>query len=82
MPEDLAVGTKVRRGPTWRWGDQDGGEGMLGQVLKFKKEGVCKDGSHFTVNVAWDYGHKNNYRYNEQFTDVIPVKARPLKDYL
>ncbi|XP_061168833.1 uncharacterized protein LOC133178087 [Saccostrea echinata] len=30
--ELIAVGCLVRRGPDWKWGDQDGGEGNVGSV--------------------------------------------------
>jgi len=32
-------GLRVVRGPNWKWGDQDGGEGSVGTVVGFKKEG-------------------------------------------
>ncbi len=32
------VGVRVVRGPDWKWGDQDGGEGSVGTVVGFKKE--------------------------------------------
>jgi len=32
------VGLRVVRGPDWKWGDQDGGEGSVGTVVGVKKE--------------------------------------------
>lgn len=32
-PEVLPVGTRVRRGPDWIWGDDDGGAGCLGTII-------------------------------------------------
>jgi E3 ubiquitin-protein ligase mind-bomb len=30
----LKPGLRVMRGPDWKWGDQDGGEGHLGTVTQ------------------------------------------------
>jgi hypothetical protein len=35
---NVSIGSKVCRGPDWKNGDQDGGEGGLGIVLAFKKQ--------------------------------------------
>ncbi|KAK3611082.1 hypothetical protein CHS0354_030038 [Potamilus streckersoni] len=53
--EQIAVGVLVKRGPSWRWGDQDGGEGNLGTVIAISDKGQ--------VNVAWSGGQQGNYRY-------------------
>uniref|UniRef100_K1QVD9 E3 ubiquitin-protein ligase mib1 n=1 Tax=Magallana gigas TaxID=29159 RepID=K1QVD9_MAGGI len=34
--EAIAVGCLVRRGPDWKWGEQDGGEGNIGAVYRLK----------------------------------------------
>lgn len=48
------VGARVVRGPNWRWGKQDGGEGHVGTVRKFE--------SSEEVVVVWDNGIAANYR--------------------
>ena len=52
-------GVRVVRGPDWRYGDQDGGEGHAGTVID------SSDLNHFgpkTVTVIWDTGVKALYR--------------------
>jgi hypothetical protein len=53
----LAVGDRVRRGPDWRWRDQDGGAGGLGTVVA---AGIATG----WVRVLWDAGGANTYRWN------------------
>lgn len=48
------VGARVMRGPGWKWGKQDGGEGHLGTVRNFE--------SPEEVVVVWDNGTAANYR--------------------
>ena len=55
----LLVGTRVVRGPDWKWGGQDGGEGHLGTVRKFN--------SSREVVVLWDNGTSANYRCRGSF---------------
>lgn len=50
------VGARVIRGPDWKWGKQDGGEGHLGTVRNFE--------SAEEVVVVWDNGTAANYRCN------------------
>jgi len=49
------IGVRVRRGPSWKWGDQDGGPGSTG---------VTTGGSPQVgwVQVRWDCGVQANYR--------------------
>ena len=42
------------RGPDWKWGKQDGGEGHVGTVRNFE--------SVEEVVVVWDNGTAANYR--------------------
>ena len=60
------LGRRVKRGPTWKWADQDGGEGTVGTVVEVKMSGwAC---------VRWEStGKTNQYRYNDIFQDVMPV---------
>ena len=48
------VGARVVRGPDWKWGKQDGGEGHVGTVRNFE--------SPEEVVVVWDNGTAANYR--------------------
>ena len=56
-PSTLAVGTRVRRGPDWKWGEQDGGPGSLGTVTG--------DSGGGWIDVKWDNGRENNYRWGK-----------------
>ena len=49
----IQVGSRVRRGPDWKWGNQDGGG--AGTAIK----GCDEDG---WIKVRWDEGGSNNYR--------------------
>ena len=59
------VGSRVVRGPDWKWGKQDGGEGHVGTVRNFE--------SQEEVVVVWDNGTAANYRYTTQCTHTCPV---------
>nr|XP_022332696.1 uncharacterized protein LOC111130207 [Crassostrea virginica] len=63
LNEPIAVGCLVRRGPDWKWGDQDGGEGSVGTVYRLK--------TPTEIYVRWPNGTKSNYRYGfKTFFDV------------
>ena len=51
-------GDPVVRGPDWRWDDQDGGEGHVGQVIATEADGEEVD----WVRVRWPNGKANLYR--------------------
>ncbi len=53
---DLVVGARVKRGPDWKWDDQDGGAGRLGTV-------VIAPTSSDWARVEWDAGGANTYRW-------------------
>ena len=53
------VGLRVVRGPDWKWGDQDGGEGNIGTVISSTTSTESKPG---TVTVVWDSGLEGKYR--------------------
>jgi E3 ubiquitin-protein ligase mind-bomb len=57
----MTLGLKVVRGPDWNWGDQDGGEGVVGTIvmLRHQNSDLILNGSVF---VQWDTGKKANYR--------------------
>ena len=46
-------GMRVVQGPNWRWGNQDGGEGHLGTIVKY-------DSSEDVVSVKWDSGKSSD----------------------
>ena len=48
------IGIRGVRGPDWKWGDQDGGEGHVGTVTK--------DLGGKKVTVVWDSGQEGQYR--------------------
>ena len=50
------IGARVVRGPDWKWGKQDGGDGHVGTLRTFTK---CNE-----AVVVWDKGTRGNYRYN------------------
>ena len=55
---EIEVGLRVVRGPDWKWGDQDGGEGHLGTVIESGEETAVGR----VVLVLWDTGNRSNYR--------------------
>lgn len=71
---DGGVGARVIRGPDWKWGKQDGGDGHVGTVRSFE--------SAEEVVVVWDNGTAANYRcfgaYDLRVLDSAPVSL--LKD--
>lgn len=68
------VGARVIRGPDWKWGKQDGGEGHVGTVRSFE--------SPEEVVVVWDNGTAANYRcsgaYDVRILDSAPTGKPPL----
>ena len=52
---EATIATRVVRGPDWCWGDQDGGEGCVGTVVKVEEGGQ-------SVVVQWDFGLRSQYR--------------------
>lgn len=66
------VGARVVRGPDWKWGKQDGGEGHVGTVRSFE--------SPEEVVVVWDNGTAANYRcsgaYDLRILDSAPTGKR------
>lgn len=67
------VGARVVRGPDWKWGKQDGGEGHAGTVRSFE--------SPEEVVVVWDNGTAANYRcsgaYDLRVLDSAPTGEPP-----
>ena len=70
------VGATVRRGPDWKWRDQDGGPGSTGTILSVEGFSI--------VGVRWENGHRNHYRAGaENATDLVlvslPAAAAPIE---
>lgn len=63
-PRPPPMGTRVRRGPHWKWGDQDGGR--VGTV-------VDAGGTPGWVEIQWDRGNKNSYRYGKDSAFDVKV---------
>lgn len=66
------VGARVVRGPDWKWGKQDGGEGHVGTVRSFE--------SPEEVVVVWDNGTAANYRCSGAY-DVRILDSAPTGNY-
>ena len=62
------VGARVVRGPDWKWGKQDGGEGHVGTIRSFE--------SSEEVVVVWDNGTAANYRCSAAF-DIRLLDSAP-----
>lgn len=78
--EFLAVGDRVRRGPTWDWYDQDGnGLGTVSKLYGIGSEGEKKH----TLQVKWDAcGTTNSYRMNAEYQDLELVLDEPKEEAL
>lgn len=66
--QKLSLGTCVQRGPSWKWGDQDGnGVGVVVDLDQMRR----------WVTVRWDTGHTNGYRWGaDNAYDLQPVGSR------
>lgn len=51
------LGLQVRRGPDWRWGNQDGGDGQVGVIVGLASSYWC--------HVRWPSGRENGYRIGD-----------------
>ena len=61
----MEVGLRAVRGPDWKWGNQDDGEGHVGTVVEIGKPGSTTSPDK-TVVVQWDSGSRTNYRVGYQ----------------
>ena len=60
---EVTTGLRVVRGPDWKWGDQDGGEGSLGTIADIEGGVESADGvTGKAAVVQWDGGNRCNYR--------------------
>jgi len=60
------IGVRVRRGPSWKWGDQDGGPGSTGVTIPDSHAGW--------VGVLWDSGQAG-YRYRVGAEDAYDLSV-------
>eukprot|EP01063_Lacrimia_lanifica_P002967 TRINITY_DN11601_c0_g1_i1.p1 TRINITY_DN11601_c0_g1~~TRINITY_DN11601_c0_g1_i1.p1 ORF type:complete len:2693 (+),score=956.95 TRINITY_DN11601_c0_g1_i1:82-8160(+) len=73
--DEFTRGDRVVRGPTWQWGDQDGGAGSTGTVLG----GHDEDG---WVVVEWDKsGRLARHRSGPLFQDLKHVQEQKLPTF-
>ncbi|BFZ22874.1 hypothetical protein BsWGS_25913 [Bradybaena similaris] len=61
----MELGLRVVRGPAWKWGNQDSGEGHVGTVVEIGRPG-SQTSPDKTVVVQWDSGARTNYRVGYQ----------------
>ncbi|XP_021361019.1 E3 ubiquitin-protein ligase MIB2-like isoform X2 [Mizuhopecten yessoensis] len=61
----MEVGLRAVRGPDWKWGNQDDGEGHVGTVVEIGKPSSSTSPDK-TVVVQWDSGARTNYRVGYQ----------------
>jgi len=59
--ENARVGLRVKRGPNWKWSNQDGGPGRLGRLVESGPT------SPSWCRVQWDSGVINNYRVDGRY---------------
>jgi hypothetical protein len=65
----LVVGAIVERNPSdWKWGDQDGGAGSRGRIVKVEPG---------WVKVDWERAGKNSYRAGKD--SCFDVKCSPVR---
>ena len=80
----LSIGSRVKRGPSWSYGNQDGG--AEGTVIDFRawRGAVVGDTSIVAARVLWDVGSTvNAYRWSKSEDgprDLAIVGWRPLAD--
>ena len=56
----IDIGAKVLRGPNWRWANQDGGHGQIGEVIAIVNFSLDTDRD--AAEVTWGNDHTNVYR--------------------
>ncbi|CAL1544056.1 unnamed protein product [Lymnaea stagnalis] len=61
----MKPGLRVVRGPDWRYGDQDGGEGHVGTVVEIGGQRGSETPEK-CVAVTWDSGVRKTYRAGHQ----------------
>ncbi|CAB3980321.1 E3 ubiquitin- ligase HERC2 [Paramuricea clavata] len=69
-PTPPPLGTRIRRGPQWKWGDQDGRG--VGTIVKHSD-------TKGWVDVRWDNGRKNSYRFGKDNAMDVKIVNEPRK---
>jgi len=72
------VGIRVVRGPDWKWGDQDGGEGHAGTIIPTSDSDLKLHGPR-TVTVQWDSGLKASYQGGPEGSHHLRVSHLQLR---
>ncbi|XP_013416937.1 uncharacterized protein LOC106178346 [Lingula anatina] len=57
----IDVGVRVKRGPDWRYGDQDGGNGTIGIVVKVEENGKVKVRWPNRKNCIYRFGYDGKF---------------------
>ncbi|EKE42715.1 hypothetical protein ENUP19_0359G0011 [Entamoeba nuttalli] len=68
-PTSWVIGKSVIRGRDWKWKDQDGGQGQIGEVID-----VCDEG---WVEVKWKNGTVCQYRWGGENAYDLQVVPKP-----
>lgn len=69
-PTPPPLGTRVRRGPQWKWGSQDANG--VGTVVKHSD-------TKGWVDIRWDCGTKNSYRFGKDNAMDVKIVNEPRK---
>jgi len=80
---EVKPGLRVVRGPDWKWGEQDGGEGCVGTIATITSG--TEDGrvSGSAVVVQWDAGNRCNYRCGlDEKYDLRIYDAAQIGEYI
>ena len=72
VPGALA-GLRVVRGPDWQHGDEDGGDGHVGTVQRYRDQEGC-------VTVFWDNGNTGTYRTDRK-QELLVLDPGPAGKY-
>lgn len=77
---EVTIGLRVVRGPDWKWGDQDGGEGTLGTIADVEGGIKLSNGvTGWAVVVQWDGGNRCNYRCGiDEKYDLLVYDSAPV----
>ncbi|CAB0009589.1 unnamed protein product [Nesidiocoris tenuis] len=69
----LQIGTRVVRGPDWKWGDQDGPPPGEGRV-------IAELGEDGWIRVQWDNGSANSYRMGKEGKYDLKLADPPITE--
>eukprot|EP01084_Bolivina_argentea_P212279 360866_1 len=79
--ESIYIGDRVVRGSDWKWGDQDGGNGLEGTVRGLR-QWHPQDARNITTEavVLWDHGLYGNYRFGYKSAFDLKVIDRQIDE--